>query len=139
MCIRDRSKVVEVSLLESSDVRGWDLVKISIDTSVQDADLLLCGHWDELLLLEHLSEFFSSVQKLLGSGIKIRSELSEGGDLSVLGELKFHGTGDLLHGLNLGSRSDSGYGKTDINGWSDTSVEELSFQEDLSISNGDNV
>lgn len=45
----------------------------------------------------------------------------------------------LLHGLGLGSRSYTRYRQTDVDGWSDTLVEQLGFQEDLSISDGDDV
>jgi len=61
--------------------------------------------------------------------------LGEGSDFSVLGKLKLKGTSDLLHGFDLGSRSDSGHRETDVNSWSDTFIEEFSFQENLSISN----
>jgi len=71
----------------------------------------------------------------LGGGIQIRSELGEGSDFSVLGELELHLTGNLFHGLDLGGRSDSRDGKTDVDGWSDTLEEEFGFEENLSISN----
>lgn len=45
----------------------------------------------------------------------------------------------LLHGLGLGSGSDTGHGQTDVDGWPDTLVEELSLQEDLTVSDGDHV
>ena len=133
------SEVGKVELLELANLVGLDLIEVSLDTGVENADLLLGGHWDVLLLLEELSELLTSVEELLGGSIKIRTELGEGSDLSVLSEIELHGTGDLLHGLDLGSGTDSGYGKTDVNGWSDTLVEELSLQEDLSISDRDNV
>merc|ERR1719431_2446745 len=57
----------------------------------------------------------------------------------VLGELKLHGTSDLLHRLGLGSRADTRHRQTNVNSWSDTFVEELSLQEDLSVSDGDDI
>lgn len=45
----------------------------------------------------------------------------------------------LLHGLGLGSRSYTGYRQTDVDGGTDTLVEELSLQEDLTVSNGNHV
>lgn len=45
----------------------------------------------------------------------------------------------LLHGLGLGSRSYTGHRQTDVDGWTDTLVEQLGFQEDLSVSDGDHV
>ena len=39
--------------------------------------------------------------------------------LSVLSQLELHGTGNLLHGLGLGSGSDTGHGQTDVDGGAD--------------------
>ena len=45
----------------------------------------------------------------------------------------------LLHGLGLGGGSDTGHGETDVDGRPDALVEELSLQEDLAVSDGDDV
>jgi hypothetical protein len=45
----------------------------------------------------------------------------------------------LFHGFGLGSWSYTGYRQTDIDGGSDTLVEQFSFQKDLSVSDGDDV
>lgn len=66
-------------------------------------------------------------------------KLGEGSEFSVLGEGVLERTSESLHCLNLGSGTDSWDRKTDVNGRSDTLVEELGFEEDLSVSNGDNV
>jgi len=65
--------------------------------------------------------------------------LGEGGDLTVLGELELHRGGHLLHGLDLGGGADARHRKTDVNGWANTLVEEISLQEDLTVSNGDDI
>jgi hypothetical protein len=46
---------------------------------------------------------------------------------------------DLLHGFGLRSRADTRDRETDVDGRSDTLVEELSLQEDLSVSDGNDV
>jgi hypothetical protein len=56
-----------------------------------------------------------------------------------LGQEELEGTSDLLHGLELSSGTDTGHGKTDVDGWSDTLVEELGLQEDLSVGDGNDV
>lgn len=76
---------------------------------------------------------------MLGGSIEIRTELSEGSDFSVLGKLELERTGDLLHGLDLGGGADTGHRETDVDGGTDTLVEELSLQEDLTIGNGDDI
>jgi hypothetical protein len=92
-----------------------------------------------LVLVKELGKLLSSEEELLGGGIEIGTELGEGSDFSVLGKIELHGGSDLLHGLDLSGRSDTRDGKTDVNGGSDTLEEEFSFQEDLSISNGDDI
>ena len=45
----------------------------------------------------------------------------------------------LFHRLGLGCRSYTGDRETDVNGGSDTLVEQLGLQEDLAVSDGDHV
>jgi len=129
----------KIKPLEFTNVLGLDLVEVASDTSIKYANLKFSGHWHVLSLLQEFCKLLTSVEKLLCGGIKIGTELSESSDLSVLSKIKLHGTGHLLHSLDLSGRTDSRYRKTDINSWSDTLVEKLSFQENLSVSNGDNV
>ena len=130
---------LQVELLELGDLRGLDLVQETAHTSVQDAHLLLSWDWHVLLLLEEFGELLTSVEELLGGSVEIGTELGEGSDFSVLGQLELHGTGDLLHGLDLGSGTDTGHRETDVNGWSDTLVEQLSLQEDLAVSDRNHI
>ena len=46
---------------------------------------------------------------------------------------------DLFHGLGLGSRSDTRYRQTDVNSGTNTLVEQLSFQENLSVSDRNHI
>lgn len=82
---------------------------------------------------------FTTAEGLLGGGIKIGTELSEGGDLTVLSQEKLERTSDLLHGLELSGGTDTRHGQTDVDGGADTLVEELGLQEDLTISDGNDV
>jgi len=90
-------------------------------------------------LLQQLGQALTTGKGGLGRGIQIGTELGEGSDLTVLSQEKLQGTCDLLHGLDLGGRTDTGDGKTDIDGRSDTLVEELGLQEDLSVGDGNDV
>lgn len=78
-------------------------------------------------------------QGLLGSSIEIGTKLGESSNLTVLGQEKLQGTSDLLHGLKLGSGTDTRDGETDVDGRSDTLVEQLGLQEDLAVGNGNDV
>lgn len=129
----------EPHFFEFGDFACDELVEMATDTGVKDGDLFFGGNGHVLLLLEQFSQLLTSVKQLLGGSIEIGTELGEGGDFTILGELKFEGTGDLLHGLDLGGGTDTGYGETDVNGRTDTLVEEFSFEENLAISDGDHI
>jgi len=96
-------QVRHVEGFELCDVGGSQFVKITADSSIEDAHLLGSGHGDELVLLEELGELLTTVELLLGGDVEIGTELSERSDLTVLRELELERTGDLFHGLDLGS------------------------------------
>ena len=75
------SDVGQELLLKLGDLSGVDLVQESSDSAVDDGDLLLDGHGHVLSLLQQLGQSDTSVQQLLGGGIKIRTELGESSDL----------------------------------------------------------
>ena len=126
-------------LFESADLIHGDFVEIAADAGKDRNDLLFDRHRRILGLLQQFGQPFAARQKPLRRSVEIRTELGEGGDLTVLGELELEGTGDLLHGLDLSGSSDTGHGKTDIDSCADTLVEKLSLQEDLTVGNGDDV
>merc|ERR1740128_1386459 len=102
--------VLEESLLEVGDLGGIDFVQESTHSAVDDGDLVLNGHGHVLSLLQELGQSHTSVQELLGGSVQVGTELGEGGDLTVLSQLQLHGSGNLLHGLGLGSGADTGHG-----------------------------
>jgi hypothetical protein len=125
--------------LPGEDLVDGDVVEVTVDTSEDERNHLVDGHGRVLLLLEELSETLTTVEGLLGGGIEIGTELGEGGNLTVLGQEELEGTSDLLHGLELSGGADTRHRETDVDGRADTLVEELGLQEDLSISDGDDV
>ena len=96
-------EVFKEEFLEFTDFGGLNLVEETTDTSVEDANLFLSDHGNVLLLLKKLGKLLTSVEEMLGGGVEVGTELGEGSDFSVLGKLKLERTGDLLHGLDLGS------------------------------------
>ena len=125
--------------LPCQDLVDGDVVEKTVDTSVDQRNHLVDSHRAVLLLLEELGQTLTTAEGLLGGSIQIGTELGEGGDLTVLSQEELQGTSDLLHGLDLGSGTDTGDGKTDVNGGTDTLVEQLSLQEDLAVSDGNDV
>ena len=76
---------------------------------------------------------------MLSSSVQIRTELSKSSDFTILSELEFEGTSDLLHGLDLGGGTDTRHRETDVDGWANTLVEEFGFEENLAIGDGDDI
>jgi len=100
---------------------------------------VLNGHGLVLGLLQEFSETGTTVEQELGGGIQVGTELGKGSDFTVLSKEKLKRTSDLLHGLDLSSGTDTRHGKTDVNSGTDTLEEKLSFQENLTVSDGNDV
>jgi len=126
-------------LLPLQDLVDRDAVKETVDTGEDHRDHLVDGHGRVLLLLQQLGQTLTTSKSLLGGSIEIGTELSEGSDLTVLGQEELQGTSDLLHGLDLGSGTDTGHGETDVDGRADTLVEQFGLQENLAVGDGDDV
>lgn len=129
-------KVVRLPL---EDLVDGDAVEETVNTGENQGNHLVDSHGLVLLLLEELGKTFTTAKSLLGGSIQIGTELGESSNLTVLGQEKLQGTSDLLHGLELSGGTDTGDGQTDVNGGTDTLVEEFGFQENLAIGNGDDV
>lgn len=109
-------------LFEIGDLFGLDAVQMATDTAVDDADLDCNIHWLVLVLLQQLSESLASREELLGRGVHVRTELGEGGNFTILGQVELHRSRNLLHRLHLGGGTDTGDGKTDVDSRTDTLV-----------------
>jgi hypothetical protein len=126
-----RSKVGQEVGLPLENLVDGDVVEETVDTSKDQRNHLVDGHRRVLLLLEELGKTLSARQGLFGSSVQVGTELGESGNLTVLGQEELQGTSNLLHGLDLGSGSYTGDGKTDVDGGTDTLVEELGLEENL--------
>ena len=85
-----------------------DIVEMTVDTCVDKRNHLIDGHWLILLLLEQLGQTLTTVECLLRGGIKIGTELGEGGNLTILCQEKLEGPSDLFHCLQLSCGTDTG-------------------------------
>lgn len=125
--------------LPLQDLVDWHLVKVTIDTCEDERHHLVDSHGRVLLLLQKFHETFTTVQGLLGRGVEIGAELSKRSDFTVLGQEELERSSDLLHRLELRSRADTRHRQADVDGWADTLVEQLGFQEDLTVGDGNDV
>jgi hypothetical protein len=97
------------------------------------------SNWFQNSIVKDATYPLTTGEGLLGGSIEIRAELGEGSDLTVLGQEELQGTSDLLHGLELGGGTDTRHGQTDVDSRADTLVEQLRLQEDLAVSDRNDV
>src|SRR3546814_1445954 len=74
-----------------------------------------------------------------GSVVKVGGELSESGELTVLGQVGTNTARHLLDDLGLRSAADTRHRNTGVDGGTNTGVEQVGFQEDLTVGNGNDV
>ncbi len=144
MAISERKSVLGGELLTErslplDDAVSGDLIDETVDTGVDDGDLDLSGHGNELGLLEQLDETNTTVKGGTSGSVQVRTELGESGKLTVLGKRKLERTRDRLVELRLGSGTDTRYGKTDVDSGTNTLEEELGLEVNLTVSDRDNV
>ena len=96
-------------------------------------------HRGAVVLLEYLYNAFALGQGGLGIGIQIGAELGKALQLTVLAVNQLKGTRNRLHGLDLRSAADTGNRNAGIDGGHNAGMEQLGFQEDLAIGDGDDI
>mmetsp|Transcript_9353 Transcript_9353/g.20787 ORF Transcript_9353/g.20787 Transcript_9353/m.20787 type:complete len:370 (-) Transcript_9353:645-1754(-) len=127
------------SPLESLNVLNINPVTVSLHSNEKRGNNLLGLIGLVLSLLKKLVKTNSTVKLLLSGGVQIRTELCKGSNLTVLSQLKLHGTGNRFGGLVLSGGSDTRHGQTDRNGRTLSLVEQFGLQKDLSIGNGNHI
>src|SRR6266566_5222902 len=71
--------------------------------------------------------------------VQVRGELRERGKLTELCQVKAQRFCDLFHRLRLGIATYTGDRDTDVHGWPDACVEQVGLEEDLPISDRDDI
>ncbi len=127
------------TILKGAQILDFDVVEQAVDAGEEDRDLLLNGERLELRLLEKLGEALAAVELLLRHLVEVGAELREGGELAVLGEVELQGRADLLGRLDGSGEADARDREADVDGWTNAGVEEVGFEEDLSVGDGDDV
>src|SRR4029078_10455555 len=93
----------------------------------------------ELRLLQKFGETRAAVQQALSRGVEVGAELRERRHFTVLREFTLQRTGDLLHGLDLRIAADAADRDADVERRADALEEQVGFQEDLAVSDRDDV
>merc|ERR1711988_1824168 len=124
---------------EVDDLVDGDVVDQALHACVNDGDLFSQDQGTELRLLEQFTQALTAPQLLLGGGIQIGGELRKGSQLVELGQLQFQGAGNFLDGLGLGSTAHPAHGYTHVDGGTQTGVEQVRAEEDLTIRDRNHV
>merc|ERR1711943_152759 len=124
---------------EVDDLVDRDVVDQTFHTGVNDGDLLCQDQRAELGLLEQFTQALAALQLLLGGSIQIGGKLGEGSQLVELSQLKLQGAGNLLDGLGLGSTAHPAHGDTHVDGGTQTGVEQVGAEEDLTVRDRNHV
>ena len=97
-------------------------------------------HIGELLFLfQQFGHFLTVAQLLTSRFVQIGCELRERSQFTILRQRGTDTTGQFLDDLGLSSTTNTGYGDTRVNRRTNTGVEQVGFQEDLTIGNGNYV
>src|SRR5690606_27960445 len=129
----------EKTFFELANLVDSQLVEIAVNTGENHGNLLFRLQRRELRLLQKFSQARTAVQKALRCSVKIGTELCEGGHFTILGKLALDRTGNLLHGLDLGRRTNARNRQADVNSRTDTLIEQVGFEEDLAVGDRDHV
>ena len=127
--------VSQQSGFKATDFRQLYIRQITTFCREQNQRLLRNGHRRILFLFQQFSYFLTVVQLLTGCIVKVRSKLRERRQFAILCQRGTNTTGQFLHDLGLSCTTNTGYGDTRVNRRTNTGVEQVGFQEDLTIGN----
>src|SRR5688572_6229582 len=106
-------QIVQQLPLEAEHIVNRNLVHQALNTGPHRNDLLL--HWIRrvLRLAEQLDQSSAAIELATSRRVEVRGEHRKSLHVAVLGELQLERAGDILHRLDLGRATDSGYRDTD--------------------------
>lgn len=131
--------VSQQSGFEATDFRQFHIFEVTAFSRKQHHALLCNRHWGILFLLQQFSYFLTVAQLLTRSFVKVGSELRKRCQFTILCQRGTDTTGQFLDDLGLRCATYTGYGDTRVNCRTNTGVEQVGFQEDLTIGNGNYV
>ena len=116
-----------------------NLVNQAFHTGVHNGHLFGKDQGAELGLLEDLAQTLAPGQLLLGSSIEVGCELGEGRQFVELGQFQLQGAGNFLDRLGLGCTTHPAHGDTHVDRGTQTGVEQVGAEEDLTIGDRNHV
>jgi len=132
-------EVGDHGFLESTDLVLLDIGQEAFLGSKQADTHLGDGHRSILVLLHQLGNALTMLQLLAGGFVQVRCKLGESCQFTILSQSGTDTTREFLDDLGLSRATNTRYRYTGVNGRTDTRVEQIGFQEDLAVGDGDHV
>jgi hypothetical protein len=124
---------------KTADFRHRDVIHIPVRRSPDDKHLFFERHRRILPLLENFRQALPTCQQALCGFVQVRTKLRKGRQLPVLRQLQPQRPGNLLHGFRLRRTAHPRNGVADVDGRADAGIEQVRFQKNLTIRNGNHV
>ena len=128
-----------MSVEEVLDALGLDAVEVAAGTGQHGRDLVLDPPRLQLVLVEHLDQALTTVQRGLRVRVEVRAELGERLELAELRQLDLELAGDLLHRLDLRVAAHAGHRDAHVDGRPHARAEQVRLEEDLAVGDRDDV
>src|SRR5262245_44389387 len=116
-----------------------DVVNIAVRRGPYHGDLFLDVHRRVLRLFEDFGQTLAARQLPLRGGVEIRGELGEGRHRAILREFQSKRARDLLHRFDLRVATYTAHRVADVDGGTNAGVEEVGFEEYLSVGDRNHV
>src|ERR1017187_3650421 len=136
--VRVIHEAVQLGFELTADIH-WQIVQVALGAGPDNHDLLFDGQGLILVLFEDLDEVLAAIELLLRRLVEVAAELGKRGQFAILRQVEAHAAGEGLHGLGLGIAADAGDRDTGVDGRPLVAVEQVGFEKDLSVGNGNDV
>ncbi len=124
---------------EGHDLVPLDLVHVAVVDGVDRQRHFGNRHRRVLLLLHDFGHAHATLELLAGRVVEIGRKLREGRQFTVLSESQTNTTAQLLDDVGLGRATDARHRDTGVHRRTDARVEQVGFEEDLTVGNRDHV
>src|ERR1700728_2107935 len=128
-----------VAILKRAQCRDLNVVEQALCSGEQNRNLLRSRERSKLRLLQQLRQTRSAVELVLRYLVEVRTELCEGRQLAVLCKVQLQRRTYLLGRLDRRRKSYARDRQAHVDRRTNTGVEQVGFEEDLSVSNGDHI
>ena len=134
-----RTHILKKSILELMHLTYIDILHQTLCSTIQNGYLFGNRHWRILRLYQQLIILSSTIKSHCCYRVDVAAKLGECLQLTILSLVNLQSSGHFLHGLDLCTTTDTRHGNTRIDGRTETLVEQVCFQEYLTVGDRNHV